>query len=425
MALAVEPEAPRRASDARAAAAVGVAAAAMVATLPGRTHGLGLVTEPLLAEFQLDRVSFAALNLWATLIGAAFCVPAGWAVDRFGVRAALCAVCLALGATVLAMAHLAPGGATLDLFGAPVPAGLFVLVLLTRGFGQSALSVVSLALVGKVSGRKPGLAVGAYSFLVAVGFMAAFGAVKFAFESRGAHWREVWAAMGWALLAFGSLALVFVRNPRDTQPEGAAGAPSERSYTLGAALRTPAFWVFGIATSFYGMVAAGVSLFNESLLAERGFARGVFLTIATVSPLVGLGANLLCGWLAVRVRLGAVLAGALVVLAAALACFPLVSSLAQVYAYAVAMGAAGGALTVVFFTVWRQAFGPAHLGRVQGAAQLLTVLASAAGPLVLAAGHRAAGGYAPVVRALALAALALAALAWFVPLPGAAQKENP
>jgi hypothetical protein len=62
------------------------------------------------------------------------------------------------------------------------------------------------------------------------------------------------------------------------------------------------------------------------------------------------------------------------------------------------------------------------LGRVQGAAQLLTVLASAAGPLVLAAGHRAAGGYAPVVRALAVAALALAALAWFVPLPGAAQK---
>jgi MFS family permease len=424
MALAVEPEAIRsaRTFDARAASAVGVAAAAMVATLPGRTHGLGLVTEPLLAEFQLDRVSFAALNLWATLIGAAFCVPAGCVVDRFGVRAALCGVCLALGATVLAMAHLAPGGATFDLFGAPVPAALFVLVTLTRGFGQSALSVVSLALVGKVSGQKPGLAVGAYSFLVAVGFMAAFGAVKVAFEARGAHWREVWAALGWALLAFGSLALVFVRNPREAHPEGEGSASAERSYTLGAALRTPAFWVFGVATSFYGMVAAGVSLFNESLLAERGFERSVFLTIATVSPLVGLGANLLCGWLAVRVRLGAVLAGALVVLAAVLACFPLVASLPQVYANAVAMGASGGALTVVFFTVWRQAFGPAHLGRVQGAAQLLTVLASAAGPLVLAAGHRAAGGYAPVVRALAVAALALAALAWFVPLPGAAQK---
>ena len=39
-----------RAFSASAAAAAGTAAAAMVATLPGRTHGLGLVTEPLLAD---------------------------------------------------------------------------------------------------------------------------------------------------------------------------------------------------------------------------------------------------------------------------------------------------------------------------------------------------------------------------------------
>ena len=71
------------------------------------------------------------------------------------------------------------------------------------------------------------------------------------------------------------------------------------------------------------------------------------------------------------------------------------------------MGVAGGMLTVIFFTVWRQAFGPAHLGQIQGAAQLLTVLASAVGPLVLAAGHRAYGSYAPVVQNLAVVAARL------------------
>ena len=74
------------------AAAVGVAAAAMVATLPGRTHGLGLVTEPLLADLGLGRVPFAALNFWATLIGSAFCLPVGWMIDRLGVRVVLAAV---------------------------------------------------------------------------------------------------------------------------------------------------------------------------------------------------------------------------------------------------------------------------------------------------------------------------------------------
>ena len=40
-----------------------MAALAMVGTLPGRTQGLGLITEPLLADLQIDRVVFARLNL--------------------------------------------------------------------------------------------------------------------------------------------------------------------------------------------------------------------------------------------------------------------------------------------------------------------------------------------------------------------------
>src|SRR5688572_8611147 len=51
---------------------VGVAALAMVGTLPGRTQGLGLITEPLLADLGLSRVAYAQVNLIATLIGALF-----------------------------------------------------------------------------------------------------------------------------------------------------------------------------------------------------------------------------------------------------------------------------------------------------------------------------------------------------------------
>ena len=52
----------------------------MVATLPGRTQGLGLITEPLLADLHLDRLTYASINFWATLIGAAFC-PVEPAID--------------------------------------------------------------------------------------------------------------------------------------------------------------------------------------------------------------------------------------------------------------------------------------------------------------------------------------------------------
>jgi len=63
-----------------------LAALAMVGTLPGRTQGLGLITEPLIRDLQIDRVYFARINLWATLIGALFSVGVGRLIDRFGSR---------------------------------------------------------------------------------------------------------------------------------------------------------------------------------------------------------------------------------------------------------------------------------------------------------------------------------------------------
>jgi hypothetical protein len=104
-------------------------------------------------------------------------------------------------------------------------------------------------------------------------------------------------------------------------------------------------------------------------------------------------------------------------LSLALAAFPGVTTEAQAYAYAVALAAAGGAITVCFFAVYRQAFGPARLGSIQGAAQMLTVLASAAGPQVFASTKVRLGAYAPLFPALAAVALALAALTWVVGLP--------
>ena len=74
---------------------LGVAALAMVGTLPGRTQGLGLVTEPLLRDLRIDRVAFAEINLVATLAGSTFCLGIGRLVDRYGSRLVLTALAAA------------------------------------------------------------------------------------------------------------------------------------------------------------------------------------------------------------------------------------------------------------------------------------------------------------------------------------------
>src|SRR5689334_25160081 len=81
-------------------ACVAAAALAMVATLPGRTMGLGLVTEPLLRDLGLSRTSYGTINLWATLLGAGFGLGAGRVLDRVGARAVLAALALLLGLVV-------------------------------------------------------------------------------------------------------------------------------------------------------------------------------------------------------------------------------------------------------------------------------------------------------------------------------------
>src|SRR5262245_24369920 len=110
-----------------------VAALAMVGTLPGRTQGLGLITEPLLADLRLDRVTYATMNFWATIIGSLGALGVGSLIDRAGTRRVLTAVSALLGLVVV----------TMSLTSSWV--NLTVTLTLTRALGQSALSVVSIA----------------------------------------------------------------------------------------------------------------------------------------------------------------------------------------------------------------------------------------------------------------------------------------
>jgi MFS family permease len=384
----------------------------MVATLPGRTHGLGLITEPLLRDLELGRVDYARINLWATLLGAVFCVPCGWWIDRFGARRVLTLVLLGLGFVVLALSRV------------ETTPTLFALVALTRGLGQSMLSVVSITLVGKWFTRRLPLAMGVYSICVGIGFSKAFTKVGARVLEFG--WRDAWAEIGWALLAFAAVAWLLVRDGPERKGEirdaDLSPTPSGKEWgaTFGQALATPAFWVFAVAVSTYGMVSSGISLFNQSILAERGFAPEVFHTVLSIGALTGMASNLLGGWIAARWSLGGVLGAAMFAFGGALLALPYVSTLAQVYAYAVTLGAAGGAITVVFFSVWGHAFGKLHLGKIQGLAQMLTVFASAGGPLLFAACHARTGSYMLVFWLLAPLAAALGLLAWAIRLPRAA-----
>ena len=376
-----------------------MAALLMLATLPGRTQGLGLITGPMLRDLRLDDVTYAQVTLWAALLSSVFCLPAGRLIDRYGLRWPTVGILLLLAPSVAALSFL-KGGVVM----------LFLWIFLARGIGQIALSVASITGASRAAG-KSSMAMAAYAVLLTVFMGAAFPALGA--MVRGPGWRAAWLAVAAAVAVIAAVSF-FVLPGRRTEEAGAAGKSLD-GLTLSEALRTRAFWVFGGAIALFSFVSAGVGLFNEAVLAERGFGQktyhNVFLPVLAVTALAG---QFLSGWLSRHWTLGALLAISMLMQGLALAAVPVISGMTGLVIFASGFGISTGIITVVFFAVWGELFGQAHLGRIQGAAQALTVLASAVGPLVFAAGHARWLSYTPVLLALAVPMFAFAVAGWLV-----------
>jgi len=306
--------------------------------------------------------------------------------------------------------------------------GLFLMLLITRALGQSVLSVVSITTVGKSFGRRAGLAMGVYSFLLSVFFIVAFILVGGSVSARG--WRTAWWQIAvFLILVIAPLALLLLRESSQPAEDGEIsqlGPVGNRaqSFSLSQALQTTAFWIFGLSTALFALVSSGLGLFNEAVLAEHGFDQHTFHNFLAVTTFAGLLGQLFCGWLALNLPLRRLLGIAMLLYSAALVMLPFVRSFSALWTFAALIGLTGGFITVLFFALWSHAFGRAHLGRIQGAAQLLTVLASAIGPLLFAKCSAASGSYTPLLLGLALVVLVLGIAAWNVALPKTDQIEK-
>ena len=258
-----------------------------------------------------------------------------------------------------------------------------------------------------------------YSVVMSVGFMIAFPLVGSLVQGWG--WRRAWFAVGVALVAgLAPVAWLLVRRSPEAHgvlPDGDTTPNEITGYTWTAALATPAFWIFALGAALYGLVASGIGLFNESILAERGFGAEIYYQTLVVTALTALAGNFAGGWLAERAPLGALLALSLFVLTGGLAALPFVTRYAHVMAWATAMGLGGGIVIVLFFSVWPRVYGRRHLGRIQGVAQAITVLASALGPLLLAVCVEWTGSYSTMFQILAGVIGLIGVAALVTPIP--------
>ena len=367
-----------------------LASLAMVATLPGRTVGLGLVTEQLLVDLGVTRSSYAELNLWATFLGALFLFGTGPALDR-SLRWTTTVVLATFSGAVFWLAHL------------PGPGFLLPVLILTRGLGQSSLSLSAVAIVGKSFKKKLSTAMGIFAVATSLLFVAAIPSVDSLLGQLG--WRNVWMILAAVILGISLLVAFLIRDPqaqngRGEDDETTTGTP------LREALRSPAFWVLTIGIGIYYFAFTGITLFSESLVYSLDFSKDIRNWFLAIMMFSGLASNLCCGWLAQRISVLNIFGGAMIIFAACLIGFPLASgSIGLISTVAVALGIGSGAVTVIFFAGFANLFGKRHLGKIQGVAQTMTVASSGTGPLIFARSFESSGSYSSVFFTLAPLAL--------------------
>lgn len=403
-------------------------AAGTVASIPGQTMGVSVLTDALIDAMGLTRVQLSLAYLVGTLISAFLLPRAGRLYDEVGARVLMAATAALLGLVLLVLPeadHLANGlGHLLPEVRAVVLAWMVMtgLFLLIRLFGQGMLTMVSRNMVMKWFVERRGLANAMMGVVISFGFSATPGILNTAIEQAG--WRMVWRGLG--LIIGGGFALLALLLARDNPQEcglapdgplkslgGRRRVPAEPDtpWTMEEARRTYAFWVFGLSMALFALYTTAMTFHIASLFEvadmSRSQAFGIFLPAAFLSvPL-----QILSSWWSDYTRLKYLL---LIMLGGMLMSLAALTFLAPGWSYGILIvgnGIMGSQFGLIMSVTWPRLFGTLHLGAISGMVMGWVVAGSAVGPYLFSLSENYTGGYRPALVGCLLATAFLAACA--------------
>ncbi len=376
-------------------------ALALCLTAPGQTAAVSVFVDPMAADLGVSRAAVSTAYLIGTLAGAAALPLVGRAMDRRGARPVLLVVGAVFGAVLVCLS---------------VVSGL---VGLTAGFvgirfaGQGALSLLATTLVAYHVQQRLGTAIG---IVTAVG-SAGISLVPIGLEALIAEhgFRTAWLVQGiavWLLVV--PIALLGVprrsRRRAPTAPPPATGQQAGRSTgAVRHVMRVPMFWVLTGGVGVLALVGTALTFHQVDVLGERGLTSAEAAATFLPQTLAGLASTLLIGIVLDRISPRPAMVGSMLMLVAALVAAGFLAPGWGAVLYGVTLGIAGNSFRTIEAAVLPRYFGTEGIGEIRGVVHMITVAASAVGPLLLALGHAAVGTYRPVLLALTLLPIGLLA----------------
>jgi len=383
-------------------------------TGPGQTIGVSVFVDPMIEALSLTRSELSTAYLIGTLLGAVALLPVGRRIDRVGARKAMTAIGLAFGAGLLAMSGV-QGFITLALG--------FVLI---RWLGQGSLQLVSTLAITPWFERRRGFVFGLTTTATAV--LMSFSPILLGAAIGLFDWRVTWilAAVAVWLIVVPIARFGIVDRPSDVgqYPDGdpaphpdAEPPPAAISHTRREALRQPRFWLLSFVIATTSMLATALNFHQISILGDQGLTVTEAAAMFLPQVIGALAAGLVMGVLADRVHARYLLTAAMALLVLSLVLAASLRPGPMILVYAIVLGAAAGAGRPLVATLLPRWYGLAHIGSIQGVAALVTVAASATGPVALSLASDTIGGYGPGALLLMAIPIVIGVAAMFISEP--------
>lgn len=360
---------------------------------PGQSYVFSVFIDPIIADTGLSRTTISSLYAVGTGVSAAMVVIVSRLVDRYGARTMLTAIGTGLGLACIVMSQAA--GALSILLG----------FASLRALGQGSMTVTATLLANQWFVRKRGRAMAIVGLGLALSNAVIPPVARALIDA--VDWRNAYVIIGvsvWMLII--PTALLVVRNrPEDIGlfPDGASEPPAgERRSTSDPNLgrkpvrvfSSPGFWLLAIPLSAPSFITTALVFHQVSIFGERGLSADVAAAVFVPTAIAAAATSMLTGILVDRmgpklvylINLGVLLLGALLILQTMSS--PLVATI-----YAIVLGSSNGMQSVINGVTWAHYYGRRGLGRVQGAAAMVTISGAALGPLPVAAMQERSGNY--------------------------------
>ncbi len=391
---------------------VGVGMLGIFASGPAQSHTFSVFIGPIALDLGLTQTEMASAYGLATLM-AALCLPAmGWFLDRAGAKRMLAVVALFFGSACAA-------------FG--LVSGLFWLAIgfaALRFLGQGSLMMGSSNMVSQWFTRKRGTALGLMTMGFGISMAVHPELSQWLIEWVG--WREAWFWIGAAtwILVLPPIVILAISKPEDvglhpdgvihssTDADGAESVGPQMDFTLSEALHAPAFYIVAASLFTLSMLVTSLHFYQVSIFADQGLRPNIATKCFAVSSVTMIVMMPVVGRMLDQAPTERMVAAGLIVLTASLLLASVISGLWTAVLFAVVFGLLNAVSMNYVSFMWPRYFGRAHLGRIQGVGQTITVIGASLGPLPLAISKDYFGSYDPMLVGVGAMPLFFAVIAF-------------